>query len=122
MVGLASQQPWFVAAFQVGHGSYARHETICVSWEVDLLRQITAPASGRLVDLLCLIPPWCGRSAHWTTRSIASVWTGLKAGGAEVVVFVDHAGVEFCSEMLGIEPQDVHERRLICTVAKGSRR
>jgi hypothetical protein len=115
-VGLASQQPWYVATFQVGVGAHSHQETICFSWGTELLRQIGAPTYGRLVDLLCLIPPWCAKTEHWSTRPIASVWLGKREDGAEIPVFVDRAGIEFCSDLLDIEPNDVHQRRLVVSV------
>lgn len=114
-IGLATSQAWFLATFERYNGSTADRETVCISWERDLLLHIEAPGVVQLIDLLCLVPPWCSDLPNWTSRAIASVWVGSYRD-AEVPLFIDVDGNEFCSHLLDVPPEKIRQRRLVSEV------
>lgn len=115
-VGVATQQPWFLATFEREHCGQFKHETVCISWENDLLEHIEADTL-RLVDLLYLAPPFCSGKPHWTARTVSTVWIG-EAQGAEFPLFVDELGTEFCAELLSIRPADILNRRMVAEICR----
>lgn len=90
-------------------------ETVCVSWDIDLVRRVEAFPHERLASLLCLLPPWQTGEGGWTTKCIASIWRG-RSGSEEAFVFVDASGAELCCDMLGGSPSTVEQRRLVTAI------
>jgi hypothetical protein len=109
-VGVSGLHPWLLATFSIS-GSRQVTETVCMSWDIDLVRRVEAYPSETVVSLLCLIPP-SASSCGWISRQVHSVWRG-RAFGEEAIVLADADGLEFCADLAGTEPRDVDDRTLV---------
>jgi hypothetical protein len=112
-VGLATHRAWFLATFAVGQSGEC--ETVCVSWDLDLVRRIEEIPNERLTSLLCLQPSQRSRREGWSARNIASIWRGY-CREEVTFVFVDSRGEELCGGMIGRNPSTVHRRRLVTVI------
>jgi hypothetical protein len=124
-VELSSNVPWFIATFDVCEDGVNVLHTVCLWWESDLVGLMGDGHSGRLVELQCLMPPWYSAAKAWTMRRVTKIWRAKDrtAQDAEVFVFLDDNGKEFCGGIDWRPPTPaVHGRELLATVPASRRR
>ena len=111
---LTYPHPWFVATFHTDAGSGSYHTTWGVSSDWDLVESIEADLDGRLVGLLCIVPPWSSPTGRWASREVDSIWRVRDPhAGHEAVVFRDLAGIDFIAGLHDDAALDFVDRHLI---------
>lgn len=99
-VQLSLQLPWFIAGFEMADDRGPSRLTMCFAWDTDLVSSIQTIKRGRLLDLVCMVPPWRSPSGSWEARTIVAVHRAIgtdEGGEGESYLFETSDGVELTS-------------------------
>lgn len=115
--------PWFVATFSLGSGRDEMHRTWGIATDLHLVQRIGHPPTGKLIELLCILPHRDSPTRRWSSREVASVWRVRDPiDGREAVVFRDTSGLDFIAGLQDEAALDFPDRQLVVAIPqKGSR-
>lgn len=115
--------PWFIATFSLGSGRDEMHRTWGIASDLHLVQRIEHPPTGRLIELLCILPPRDSPTRRWSSREVASVWRVRDpADGREAIVFQDVSGLDFIAGLQDSAAVNFPDRQLVIAIPqKGSR-
>lgn len=100
---------WFVASIDFNEDGERGVLTHFLSSDQDVCSLIGLLGPAKLLNLVCMLP--CSRTGSWRSKDVRKVWMGTSGGGAQVSVFVDANGEEFCADLLQSEPDEVQNRQ-----------
>jgi len=115
--------PWFIATFSLGSGREEMHRTWGIASDIHLVQRIEHPPTGKLIELLCILPPRDSPTRRWSSREVASVWRVRDpVDGRKAVVCRDTLGVDFIAGLHDEAALGFADRQLVVAIPQKSSR
>lgn len=118
-IELAGRFTWFIVTCSVRHDDgFEMLQTVCCSWDQDLLTLLQPQPNMSPVSVQQLIPSLEG-NGRWETRQITRVWRTQSKQGKSLLVCEDTDGIQ-STGLFGEAPNEhVEARTLVYEAAHG---